>query len=159
MKREKGSLYKQKRSSYWWYRIGFQGRLICASTRTADKRQASEVLKAKRRELEAAKGGFIHLPSAGASKVTVRELADALLAEYRLRERHTIDTCASHLKRVCEELGEMRVDGPAQQASGRLSGHAQGRRDGGLDHQPRAGVATPGHPAIPRGAAVAGAKV
>jgi len=50
--RERGSLYKQQRSSYWWVRIGFRGRLICQSTKTADKRQALEMLKAKRRELE-----------------------------------------------------------------------------------------------------------
>jgi hypothetical protein len=29
----------------WWYRIGFQGRLLCASTKTTDKREAKEVLK------------------------------------------------------------------------------------------------------------------
>jgi hypothetical protein len=56
--REWGRLYKQRRSRFWWYRIGFQGRIICASTKTADKRQAAEVLKTKRQELEAARGGF-----------------------------------------------------------------------------------------------------
>jgi hypothetical protein len=157
MRREKGSLYKQQRSSYWWVRIGFRGRLICASTKTADKRQALEVLKAKRRELEAAKGGFINLPSAGASKVTVREMADALVAEYRVREKHSIPTVVTHLKRVCEELGEMRVTDLRSKTSGRVSGHTQGRWDGRLDDQPRAGAATPRHQAFPRGAAVAGA--
>src|SRR2546422_4941248 len=106
--RERGSLYKQRNSRYWWLRIGFKGRLICESTKTCDKRQALEVLKAKRQELEAARGGFISMPG-GMSKVTVAELCDAAIADYKVRERRSIESARAHLKRVREELGAMRA--------------------------------------------------
>jgi hypothetical protein len=85
--REWGRLYKQRNSRFWWYRIGFQGRLICQSTKTADKRQAAEVLKTKRQELEAARGGFINMPTPDARRITIGELTDALLTDYEVRER------------------------------------------------------------------------
>ena len=49
--REWGRLYKQRNSRFWWYRIGFQGRIICQSTKTADKRQAAEILRPSARSL------------------------------------------------------------------------------------------------------------
>src|SRR5437660_1739140 len=55
VKRGEGTLYRQQNSRFWWYRIGFQGRIICASTKTTDARAAREVLKQKYRELEVAK--------------------------------------------------------------------------------------------------------
>ena len=108
-RREWGRLYKQRNSRFWWYRIGFQGRIICASTKTADKRQAAEVLKRKRQELEAARGGFINMPDFDAKRVTVAELIDALLTDYEVRERRSIAVARSHLKRIEEELGQVRA--------------------------------------------------
>src|SRR5687768_14563336 len=107
--RERGSLYKQTMSKFWWMRIGFQGRVIYQSTRTADKRQAQEILKAKRQELEAARGGYINLPGLEAKRTTVAELCDALLADYKVRERRSISPVTAHLKKVRDELGAMRV--------------------------------------------------
>jgi hypothetical protein len=62
VKRGDGTLYRQKKSRYWWYRIGFQSRILCGSTKTTDVRAARQVLKQKRRELEAVKGGFVYMP-------------------------------------------------------------------------------------------------
>jgi hypothetical protein len=106
--RERGSLYKQTMSKFWWMRIGFQGRVIFQSTRTADKRQAMEVLKAKRQELEAARGGYINLPGLEAKRTTVAELCEALLADYKVRERRSISPVTAHLNKVHDELGAMR---------------------------------------------------
>ena len=107
--REWGRLYKQRNSRFWWYRIGFQGRIICQSTKTADKRHAAEVLKTKRQELEAARGGFINMPTPDAKRVTVGELTDALLTDYEVRERRSIAVARSHLKRIRQELGDVRA--------------------------------------------------
>jgi len=107
--REWGRLYKQRNSRFWWYRIGFQGRIICQSTKTSDKRQALEVLKTKRQELEAARGGFINLPGVEAKRVTIGELLDALLTDYEVRERRSIAVARSTLKRIREELGPVRA--------------------------------------------------
>jgi integrase len=109
MTRGQGTLYRQRNSRFWWFRIGFQGRILCASTKTTDKREAREILKQKSRELEAAKGGFVTMPGPEAKRVTVGELLDELLAEYELHSRRSIKGVRSHLKRVREELGEMRV--------------------------------------------------
>ena len=70
---------------------------------------ALEVLKQKRRELEAAKGGFVSLPGPEAKRVTVSQLLDGLLTEYELHGRRSIKGVTSHLKRVREELGEVRA--------------------------------------------------
>ena len=109
MTRGQGTLYRQQNSRFWWLRIGFQGRIICASTKTTDKREAQDILKQKFRELEAAKGGFHTMPGAEAKRVTVSQLVDELLAEYELHGRRSIKGVRSHLKRVREELGEMRA--------------------------------------------------
>jgi integrase len=107
--RERGTLYKQRNSRFWWLRIGYQGRIICQSTKTADKRAAQDVLKHKRQELEAARGGFIHLPNLEARKVTVTELLDALIADFKVRERRSLKGARSHIKRVRQELGAVRA--------------------------------------------------
>lgn len=109
MKRGEGTLYRQQNSRFWWYRIGFQGRIICASTKTTDARAAREVLKQKYRELEAAKGGFVTMPGPEAKRVTVGQLLDELLADYELHGRRSIKGVRSHVKRVREELGEIRA--------------------------------------------------
>jgi integrase len=107
--RERGTLYKQVNSRFWWLRIGFQGRIICESTKTADKRAALDILKHKRQELEAARGGFINLPGVEAKRVTVGQLLDDLLKDYEVRERRSIQPAQSHLKHVRQELGLIRA--------------------------------------------------
>jgi integrase len=109
VKRGEGTLYRQRNSRFWWYRIGFQGRIICASTKTTDKHEAREVLRQKYRELEAAKGGFISMPGPEAKRVTVSQLLDELLADYELHGRRSIAGARSHVKRIREQLGEVRA--------------------------------------------------
>ena len=117
--RGQGTLYRQRNSRFWWYRIGFQGRILCGSTKTTDKREAREVLKQKYRELEAAKGGFVTMPGPEAKRVTVGQLLDELLADYELHGRRSIKGARSHVKRVREELGEIRaVDHKAKDLTG-----------------------------------------
>ena len=60
--RGQGTICRQRNSRFWWLRIGYQGRILCESTKTTDTREAREVLKQKCRELEAAKGGFVTMP-------------------------------------------------------------------------------------------------
>src|SRR5262245_34265178 len=107
--RGQGTLYRQHNSRFWWYRIGFQGRILCASTKTTDVRAAREVLKQKYRELEAAKGGFVYMPGPEVKRVTVGQLLDELLADYELHGRRSIQGVRSHVKRVREDLGEIRA--------------------------------------------------
>jgi integrase len=109
VKRGEGTLYRQRNSRFWWYRIGFQGRILCASTKTTDVRAAREVLKQKYRELEAAKGGFVYMPGPEVKRITVGRLLDELLADYELHGRRSIQGVRSHVKRLREELGEIRA--------------------------------------------------
>jgi hypothetical protein len=34
-----GTLYRRENSRFWWNRIGFQGRSLCASTKTTEARR------------------------------------------------------------------------------------------------------------------------
>ena len=49
------------------------------------------------------------MPSPDAKRVTVSQLLDELLVEYELHGRRSIKGVRSHIKRVREELGEMRA--------------------------------------------------
>jgi hypothetical protein len=129
--RGQGTLYRQRNSRFWWLRIGFQGRIICESTKTTDKREAREVLKQKRRELEAAKGGFVTMPGPEAKRVTVGQLLDGLLTDYELHGRRSMASARSHVKRIREELGEVRAVDLRPCVSGRTLSRAI--TAGGLD--------------------------
>jgi integrase len=102
-------LFKYRNSKYWWISYSLNGEYRCESTKTTDVTKARETLKQKRREIEAAKAGLVQLPGAESRRVTVRQLTEALIADYTLRDRHSIKGVQSHLKQVTGELGDMRV--------------------------------------------------
>ena len=49
------------------------------------------------------------MPTFDAKRVTVGDLIDALLTDYEVRERRSIAVARSHLKRIREELGDVRA--------------------------------------------------
>src|SRR5712692_5100195 len=95
-RRDKG-LYKQSDSKFWWYAISHRGRLIRQSTRQTDVKKAREVLKAKRDELAAARGGFTTVSGPEARKVSVADRLDALLRDYELRGVRSLPQVRAHL--------------------------------------------------------------
>jgi integrase len=95
-RREKG-LYRQADSKYWWYAISHRGRLIRQSTRETDLKKAREVLKAKRDELAAARGGFTTVSGPEVRRVPVADRLGALLRDYELRRVRSLPQVRAHL--------------------------------------------------------------
>ena len=95
-RREKG-LYKQDGSKFWWYAISHRGRLIRHSTGETDVKKARAVLKAKRDELAAARGGYTTISGPGARRVSVADRLAALLRDYQLRGVRSLPQVRAHL--------------------------------------------------------------
>ncbi len=117
-RRDKG-LYKQPGSKFWWYAISHRGRLIRQSTGKTDIKKAREVLKAKRDELAAARGGYTTVSGPETRRVSVANRLSALLRDYELRGVRSLAQVRAHLgfppkpdgtpRRILEAFGRERV--------------------------------------------------
>jgi len=117
-RRDKG-LYKQPGSKFWWYAISHRGRLIRQSTGKTDVKKAREVLKAKRDELAAARGGYTTVSGPETRRVSVADRLTALLRDYELRGVRSLAQVRAHLgfpakpdgtpRRILEVFGRERV--------------------------------------------------
>lgn len=117
-RRDKG-LYKQPGSKFWWYAISHRGRLIRQSTGKTDIKKAREVLKAKRDELAAARGGYTTVSGPETRRVSVADRLTALLRDYELRGVRSLAQVRAHLgfpskpdgtpRRILEAFGRERV--------------------------------------------------
>lgn len=95
-RREKG-LYKQAGSKFWWYAISHRGRLIRQSTGETDAKKARGVLKAKRDELAAARGGYTVISGPETRRVSVADRLAGLLRDYELRGVRSLAQVRAHL--------------------------------------------------------------
>ena len=95
-RRDKG-LYKQPGSKFWWYAISHRGRLIRQSTGKTDIKKAREVLKAKRDELAAARGGYTTVSGPEMRRVTVTDRLKALIRDFELRGVRSLAQARAHL--------------------------------------------------------------
>src|SRR5437867_2787782 len=95
-RREKG-LYKQPGSKFWWYAISHRGKLIRQSTGKTDLKKARNVLKAKRDELAAARGGYTIVSGPETRRVSVADRLDGLLRDYKLRGVRSLAQVRAHL--------------------------------------------------------------
>jgi len=75
-----GTIYRQARSSFWWIGYPQNGRYVRESSGSTKKWEAEQLL---RRRLAEAEMGYLPQPR----RVLVRDLADALLVEYRLNRK------------------------------------------------------------------------
>ena len=117
-RRDKG-LYKQPGSKFWWYAISHRGRLIRQSTGKTDVKKAREVLKAKRDELAAARGGYTTVSGPETRRVSVADRLIALLRDYELRGVRSLAQVRAHLgfsptpdgtpRKILEAFGRERV--------------------------------------------------
>ncbi len=95
--RGSGSIYKQKGSAAYWVKYYRNGKPFRESTKTTDKAQAKQFLQ--QRLAEIATGNFY---GPIVERITVAELADDFLRDYRINERKSIDDVVArwelHLK-------------------------------------------------------------
>lgn len=81
-----GSLYQRNGSTVWWIKYHRNGRPFRESTQTTDKRRANRILAQRLAEIST--GSFTGPRS---EQITVAELAEDLLRDYRINGRKSID--------------------------------------------------------------------
>ncbi len=108
-KRGQGGLFKRPGSRFWWFALGYRGRLIRQSTGETDIKKAREVLKAKRDEFAAARRGYTTVVTPEVERVTVAQRLDWLVKDYEGRGVRSIRQVHSHLKPIKDFFGSMRV--------------------------------------------------
>src|SRR5580704_2792891 len=91
--RGSGSIYKQKGSAAYWVKYYRNGKAFRESTRTTDKQAAKEFLK--HRLAEIATGSFY---GPVVERITVTELADDFLRDYRINERRSLEDAEARWK-------------------------------------------------------------
>jgi hypothetical protein len=98
-----------RRGKIWWYEFWFAGQRIQESTRSASKTVARGAEQKRRRELEE---GFNNFEDARQERVrTIRELGDAYLASYKLRNPQSAVFAGYAVRHVQRLLGDrMLVD-------------------------------------------------
>lgn len=84
--RGSGSIYQQKGSAVYWVKYYRNGKAFRESTRKTNKKEASDFLK--KRLAEIATGNFYGPIT---ERVTIAELADDLLRDYRINGRRSLD--------------------------------------------------------------------
>src|SRR5580658_6821477 len=95
--RGSGSIYKQKNSSIFWVKYYWNGKAFRESTRTTDKREANVFLRKRLGEI--ASHNFY---GATPNRVSMAELADDLLRDYRINERKSLDDAENRWQRHLE---------------------------------------------------------
>jgi integrase len=101
-----GSLYQ--RGDVFWVSYYHDGKTHRESTGKTDETEANKYLKNLRDELGAARIGARTFTSAKSSRLRVRELVEALKADFQLRNKLSAQN-ASHLKRVTADFGQYRA--------------------------------------------------
>jgi hypothetical protein len=136
-----GSIYRQKyapegqtyaeakaagalrESGVWWLKYRAGGRIVRQSSGTENAQKARKLLRV--REGAAAEGKII-LPRA--DKITIRELADDLKAEYAANGRRSADRLEFSLAHLLPVLGDRRA---VQLTSAEIIRYAHGRQEAG----------------------------
>jgi integrase len=107
-KRGDGSVYLRPDSKNYWCCYYLRGEPFRESTRTADEKEAEKYLKARMREVGADLLGARTFVTPKAGKLIIKELVEALKADYQLRGKLSPQN-ASHLRRVSADFGEVRA--------------------------------------------------
>jgi integrase len=112
-----------RESAVWWLKFRAGGRIVRQSSGTEKEKEAKRLLAL--REGAAAEGKVI-LPRG--DKITVRELADDLKAEYAANGRRSADRLEFSLAHLLPVLGDRRA---AQLTSAEITKYAHARQEAG----------------------------
>jgi hypothetical protein len=91
--RGSGSIYKQKGSTAYWVKYYRNGRSFRESTKTANLAEAKQFLKTRLGEIAT---GTFYGPVV--ERITVAELADDFLRDYRINERKSTEDAEARWK-------------------------------------------------------------
>jgi integrase len=98
-----GSLYKQRNSQYWWYKISTPHGVIRKSTGTADKRKAREVLRTIIERI----GSGSFLPTE--AEVMFEEIAAGYLYDYEVSGNRSTRDAQRNVKALSAHFGGLRA--------------------------------------------------
>src|ERR1700734_4046382 len=124
--RGSGSIYLQKGSAVYWVKYYRNGKPFRESTKTTSKQEARDFLK--KRFGEIATGNFY---GPLADRVTMTELAEDFLRDYRINERKSLDDVDARWKLHLEpffghmKASEVSSDLVARYVDGRLKESAR----------------------------------
>ena len=107
MRRPKGtgSVYKRPDSQDWWLKYSRHGKAFRESSHTTDKQKAGKMLRSRLAEITT--GTFI---GPKAEKVTVPELAEDLMRDYRINGRKSLEDIESRWRlHMLPYFGNMRA--------------------------------------------------
>lgn len=103
--RGSGSIYKQKGSAVYWVKYYRNGKPFRETTRTTNRQEANDFLKQRLGEI--ATGNFYGPLT---ERVTVAELAEDFLRDYRINERRSLDDVEARWKlHLCPFFGHMKA--------------------------------------------------
>ena len=105
--RGEGKLFQHPRSRFIWMQYCHNGKVYRESTGEIDDKKARKKLNDKLAEIRLDKTGKVDfVPN---SQLRIRDLLDALEADYRLRQIRSLPAVLSHLKPLKDSLGGMRA--------------------------------------------------
>jgi integrase len=108
MARGEGRLYQRPRSPFWWCEYYLRNRQYRQSTGKTDYKKAQKFLKDKLKEVHADQIGAKAFVTPKAERLTVPDLLNALVADYKLRSKLTPQV-VSHLKPLRSYFGVARA--------------------------------------------------
>jgi integrase len=112
MSRGEGRVFKRSRSPFWWIAYCRHGKEIRESTQIPatdeNRKKATNRLKAKLGQVAAEKYGGLAFVTPSQRRITVAELLDALMEDYKARDRCS-PQFLSHLKRIRDAFGFWRA--------------------------------------------------
>jgi integrase len=112
-KRGQGSVYQPKNSRNWWIKFSVDGPTVQQSASTESKREAVEYLKTAILRYSSGQ------ESVDSHRVTVAELYDALLADYRINEKDFLWASRIWTKHLEPFFGHMRAKAVGTDTLGR----------------------------------------
>jgi integrase len=115
-----GRIYRRKNSASWWVAYYHRGQHIRESAHTADEEKARKFLRKK-----AKKANTAEFVNPAVERLTVADLADLVLTDYRLNERRSLSDVARHVRQLKIAFdGERALD----LTSDRIAAYAAHRR-------------------------------
>lgn len=103
-RRDFGTIYKQKRSPYWWVRYRVNGKEYRESSESTDVRKAEKLLA--KREAELGLGAFV---APDTKRTTFEHLAQLIRDDYRVNGRKSSDTLETQLNRLAAAFAGARA--------------------------------------------------
>ena len=104
-----GKVFRHPKSKFLWVRYSVRGKLFRESTEETEWKRAERFLRHRLSEIGADRLGLKKFVGPKQDKVLVKEILDALEADYRLREVKSLPQVLAHMRPIREAFGHRRA--------------------------------------------------